>query len=145
MSNRVQRRFKRAMNKISKQESKHKRKFYSFLENDMITSYYTKRKSKKWERRFIKGLQYLMIGILFIFIIRMIISVALADEWNTKLANCFNELFHISITVLCFGLLHPYVVLSSDGSKSRLKVLKIFGTLTVGFGCLYFIYTYFVF
>ncbi|ANE48251.1 hypothetical protein SY83_20360 [Paenibacillus swuensis] len=131
MSNKTQRKFKRIMNSISKQEKKKKARFFSFLENDVILGYYVKRKTDKWERRWVKFLQYVMIVVLIGLGLAMTLSVSLAENVTDSIHSMMIIGTMILFVIVCFGLIHPYVVLSDVYMKSRMRVLKYYGTSTL--------------
>lgn len=128
MGNKIQRQFTKEMKKISRQESRRKNRFYSFLERDIITGYYSikKRETNKFVLFFIKIMQFILSA--FILIFGMLLALAII---NLELTEVFFLSALISLTLLFFGFIHPNIIWAPHRRIPRRRVLKLFGSVTI--------------
>lgn len=128
MSNKIQKQFTKEMKKISRQESRRKNRFYSFLERDIINGYYAikKRETNKFVLFFIKIMQLIMSAIILIF--GMLLAFAIT---KLEITAAFFLTSLISLTLLIFGFIHPNTIWAAHRRIPRKKVLKLFGITTI--------------
>jgi ABC-type sulfate transport system permease subunit len=128
MSNKMQKQFTKEMKKISRQESRRKNRFYSFLERDIINGYYSikKRETNKFVLFFIKIMQLIMSAIILVF--GMLLAFAIT---KLEITGAFFLTSLISLTLLIFGFIHPNIIWAAHRRIPRKKVLKLFGITTI--------------
>jgi glucan phosphoethanolaminetransferase (alkaline phosphatase superfamily) len=128
IGNKIQRQFTKEMKKIARQESRRKKRFYSFLERDIISGYYSikKRETNKFVLFFIKIMQYIMSA--FILVFGMLLAFAII---NLESSGAFFLLTLISLTLLLFGFIHPNIIWDAHRRIPRKRVLKLFGITTI--------------
>lgn len=124
--NRAQRNFKNQMSKAQKDIRKQRGgKYYSYIEDKHIQSYYDPVPSEK-PKRIRKALYIVMYSILFVEILLTVVAASYAPKDNLPISVM--GLTVIALTLFVFGLITPRAVFIG----SRMAAAAIYGMTTFG-------------
>lgn len=125
MSTSTQRKFRKEMQSIQKEHSKKsKGKFYSYIMDKHISSYYEGSPKLKRRYRFVRIFKnsFLLVAVIFTALL------FLAAPYSKITAIPFTVMI-ASLILLVFGLIHPSLAFMNG--KSRLRVILVYGALAV--------------